>query len=215
MEEIGIYLGDRGNLNKKLENILLGRNTDVLYGKGSRSIEVNGKNQRIDTFEGRISAYVGVCEENGLSVNYGVISDSILNNKYLDKNNKRQGNILQSIISNEDSDFWDKKYGIAKKENLYDIEIEKTFEESGIREKARECIVGDIDEGLLRECYENSCILNDPSYLNIKKRADDNRNPKYSGSVNKNAWKKRVKRTSLKSILYSFFYGRKSASNSI
>jgi hypothetical protein len=79
-----------------LENILKGRFTSS--GKGSRTIYSGGEKFNVHSHEGRRKAYISVCKEKGIAVNYRLLADSIVENKYLARHGK-QDDVLDYVVS--------------------------------------------------------------------------------------------------------------------
>lgn len=84
-------------LDKKLEYILRGCDSEVTFDKGSRYVEVGGKTYDISSIEDRVKAYMMVCVENGLGVNYARLDSFVQENKYLNRDKKRRDELINFI----------------------------------------------------------------------------------------------------------------------
>ena len=81
------------------DSILKGRNSEKLYGKGSRTIVSDGEKFNINSHIGRREAYFAVCKERGIGVDYKMLADSVASNKYLSGDKGRQNEVSDYVIS--------------------------------------------------------------------------------------------------------------------
>lgn len=107
-ERIGTEYGSKIGLEKKLDCILKGYNSEVLFGKGSKTIEVAGEVRNINRIGDRINVYMMVCAENDLSVDYEKLYSFVSKNKYLSGNSNRI-NRLSNLLDKyrESENFFD------------------------------------------------------------------------------------------------------------
>ena len=136
-----------GTDKEYLSNILNGR---IGSGKGSKTVEVEGEKFNINSHEERRDAYIAVCKEKGIAVDYKVLTESALENKYLSKNKERQTYIISDVVENEAYDVgkenWNVYFsgsegrsGLEKEVNASEVVRAKSDERSEERRVGKEC----------------------------------------------------------------------------
>ena len=132
-----------GTDKEYLSNILNGR---IGSGKGSKTVEVEGEKFNINSHEERRDAYIAVCKEKGIAVDYKVLTESALENKYLSKNKERQTYIISDVVENEAYDVgkenWNVYFsgsegrsGLEKEVNASEVVRAKSDEANNQKEK--------------------------------------------------------------------------------